>query len=102
VQISGSIDFGLGLTFTRTPTNEKIMWRLDLTRSPTSTVSGFKCTGSDKCEKIKTYLETEFKSMVVTFVGEHPYSQPTSTRQALGMIGYINDFSEREIETTHM
>ena len=53
VQISGSIDFGLGLTFRNTPTDEKIMWRLDLTRSPTSTVSGFKCSGSKKCDQIK-------------------------------------------------
>jgi hypothetical protein len=34
--------------------------------------------------------------------GGHVYDEPTSARALLGLMGYINDFTERPIETTHM
>lgn len=35
-------------------------------------------------------------------MGEHVYDQPYSARSLLGLLGYINDFTERDIETTHV
>ena len=33
---------------------------------------------------------------------EHVYDQPNSMRSLLGLLSYINDFSDRDIETTHI
>lgn len=33
--------------------------------------------------------------------GEHPYDQPTSARQLMGIMRYINDFTSREYNTLH-
>jgi hypothetical protein len=79
------------------------LWRVDLDNAKTSKLTNFKCSAKD-CDSIKKYLTEEFSSEVITFKneGEHVYDQPYSTRSLIGVLGYINDFTERPIDTTHM
>jgi hypothetical protein len=79
------------------------MWRVDLDNAKTSKLTNFKCSAKD-CDSIKEYLTEEFSSEVITFKneGEHVYDQPYATRSLIGVLGYINDFTERPIDTTHM
>ena len=69
------------------------MWKLELGyyEKPIVKCQGAKC-GDLKVPKVITHLNE----------GEHVYDQPTAARALLGLMGYINDFTERPIETTHM
>lgn len=48
-------------------------------------------------------MEENIPKTVLTFLnkGEHGFDQPTSARYILGMIEYVNDFTDRLLETLH-
>jgi hypothetical protein len=84
-------------------TKEKNMWRLDLDYAEKAILTDFKCS-AENCDDIAKYLITDLAKEVMTFKDklEHVYDQPYAVRSLLGVLGYINDFTERPIETTHM
>ena len=51
-----------------------------------------------------SYLIEDFVKEVITLKeeDEHVYDQPYSVRSLLGLLGYFNDFTKRDIETTHV
>lgn len=38
---------------------------------------------------------------VIPFKMEHAYDQPTAARQLMGILNYINDFSDRKLNYMH-
>jgi hypothetical protein len=64
--------------------------------SSKSDVSSFKCGRKDKewCSKVLEYLRTELHKEVFTWKEEHGYDQPSAARELLGLIRYINEFTE--------
>ena len=79
------------------------MWRLDLNYGEKALLNNFKCSAKD-CDSIKNYLISDFSMEVITFKneGEHIFDQPYSVRSLVGVLGFINDFTEKPIDTTHM
>ena len=79
------------------------MWRLDLDYSKQATITNLNCRPQHFAQ-VKNYLEQDFAKDVITHKneGEHIYDQPYAVRSLVGVLGYINDFTERPIETTHM
>ena len=81
------------------------MWKLELGYNQVADVTNFSCKESDsKCSEILKFLKNDLSHLVITHLepGEHAYDQPISARSLLGLMGYINDFTDRPIETTHM
>jgi len=65
-QFSGTIDFGLKVSMTKSRTNDgKNMWRLDLNYEKKAKLTDFKCS-VDNCDAIAKYLITELAPEVIT------------------------------------
>lgn len=100
------IDFGIQVkVINQGKKDDKSMWKLELGYNPTADISSFGCKESDsKCSEILKFLKIDLPHLVITHLEpeEHAYDQPISARSLLGLMGYINDFTERPIETTHM
>ena len=47
------------------------------------------------------FLEDDLAKDVLTWKDEHAFSQPTAARHLLGVLAYINEFSESDIESVH-
>jgi hypothetical protein len=65
-QFSGTIDFGLKVSMTKSRTEDgKNMWRLDLNYQDSAKLTDFKCA-IENCDGVAKYLITELASEVIT------------------------------------
>ena len=82
------------------------MWDFQVKNSNKAQVSDFECKNqNDKfCQQAYNYMINDFQKLVLSFdhKNEHIYDQPASMRQLVGFLNYINDFTQRPIETLHV
>ena len=81
------------------------MWDMHLDYYDQAMLTNFKCKSSEEqCAALESYLKHSFTKEVLTFKTENvldAYEQPWAARQILGLLTYINQFAERDIETMH-
>lgn len=95
--VTAEVEFGVRIKFDNTT-----KWNLSLQYSPVTTVSKFECKQDKKwCQKVQEYLRVGLAADLMPFSSENGFDQPGSARMLLGVLGYINDFVGREIETLH-
>jgi hypothetical protein len=81
------------------------MWDMKIGHADTAKIDNFQCPSARKdCDEIKKYMETKFQQHFLTFSSarEHDYDQPMVYRYFKGVMGYIKDFNDREIESSHL
>ena len=67
VKVTGTIDFGIGMAFTRRMQDGRAIWNAKIAYKEKSEITDFNCQDSGNCEDIKNHLETAFRVQVIQF-----------------------------------
>ena len=111
-QIYGEIEFGLHVSINLEEQWHWNKYHLKLGRKKQAQVTKFVCKGMNRCDDVQNFLQNEFPKKVLYNIYEEgsvwdrnpieDYWSPNSARMFMGVLHYINDFSEKLKETMHV